>query len=105
MLFRSNKGQGQGSPGSAFSFFPDPSSQLRKPLILASGDGSQRVHFLSPVSEDPANWEYSESILLDVGSTIGQIAIADVDSDGFVEVFVPAYDAGRIEVFTTRRSH
>ena len=100
-----NKGQGQGSPGSAFSFFPDPSSQLRKPLILASGDGSQRVHFLSPVSEDPANWEYSESILLDVGSTIGQIAIADVDSDGFVEVFVPAYDAGRIEVFTTRRSH
>lgn len=98
-----NKGQGQGSPGSAFAFFPNTKSKNQKPLILASGDGSQRVHFLRPVSEDPHNWEYAESILLDVGSTVGQIAIGDVDLDGFVEVFIPAYDAGRIEVFTTRQ--
>jgi len=97
-----NKGQGQGSPGSAFAFYPNPSSRSKKPWILASGDGSQRVHLLKPISQDPNNWEYRESILIDVGSTVGQIAIGDVNSDGFVEVFVPAYDAGRIEVFTTK---
>ena len=31
---------------------------------------------------------------------IGNVDVADVDGDGFVEVFVPAWTQGQLKVFT-----
>ena len=94
-------GMGQGSPGAATAFYPNTNSIDGKPWILVSGDGSQRAHLLRPISDEYSNWTYEESILVDAGCTVGHIAIGDVDSDGWVEIFVPAYDSGSIEVFTS----
>ncbi len=91
------------SPGPVMSFFPSTRDGLKpnKPWILVSGDGSQRAHVLVP--EDPSNvknWNYREHILWNPLSTVGQSTIADIDGDGRIEIFVPAYDADQIAVFT-----
>ncbi|NQD36609.1 VCBS repeat-containing protein [Permianibacter sp. IMCC34836] len=95
-----NSGAGQASPGTAFAFHPQVSNANGKPQIMVSGDGSQRVHWLAPTSTSSSDWNYQERIVVDVGGTVGQLAIADVNGDGYVEVFVPAYDANKIYAFT-----
>ena len=59
-----------------------------------------KAHLLRPKSEEANNWEYTEEILIDTGCTVGQSAIADIDGDGGVEIFVPAYDKDLIHVFS-----
>lgn len=95
-----NGGMNQASPGAAFAFHPNVHQTSGKPQIMVSGDGSQRVHWLVPTSSSTNSWSYEERILVDVGGTVGQLAIADVNHDGFVEVFVPAYDGNKIYAFT-----
>lgn len=93
-------GFNQAAPGQAISFHPKTSQTSGKPLILVNGDGSQRAHVLTPNSDSSTDWSYTESILVDSKSTVGQSAIGDVDGDGFVEIFVPGYDKDVIHVFT-----
>jgi hypothetical protein len=92
-------GMNQASPGSAFAVQPAPAEALKKPWIIAGGDGSTKVHRLIPVSDDPANWSYVDDVILDTNSTIGQITFGDVDQDGRTELFVPAYDDNKIHIF------
>jgi hypothetical protein len=92
-------GSNQASPGSAFTFQPKV-GRSEKPYIIVSGDGSQRAHILVPKSEAAGDWSYQESILVSTGSTVGTAAVGDVNNDGFVEVFVPAWDKDTIHVFT-----
>jgi hypothetical protein len=97
-------GPGQASPGSAFAVRPNFASSWRKPLIVVSGDGSQRLHLLTPVNQRRGDFRYTESIALDVpGSVIGRPAFGDTDGDGTLEVFVPAYDAGKVFVLSFGR--
>ena len=91
------------SPGPVTAFWPKNRSGIatHKPWLLVSGDGSQKAHILVP--SDPAdsrNWNYREHILWNPASTVGQSTIGDVDNDGLVELFIPAYDANQIAVFT-----
>ena len=92
-------GIGSASPGKAEAFVAD-SNNPTKPWVLVNGDGSQKAHLLRPKSEEANNWEYTEEILIDTGCTVGQSAIADIDGDGGVEIFVPAYDKDLIHVFS-----
>lgn len=92
-------GMNQASPGTAFAIQPSTKESLKKPWILAGGDGSTKVHRLIAMSDDPNDWTYAEDIILDTNSTIGTLAFADVDGDGRVELFVPAYDDNRIHLF------
>ena len=92
-------GIGSASPGKAEGFIAD-SNNPTKPWVLVNGDGSQKAHLLKPKSEDANNWEYTEEILIDTGCTVGQSAIADIDGDGGVEIFIPAYDKDLIHVFS-----
>ncbi len=64
------------------------------------GDGSQKAHLLTPNSEDTNDWSYTEQILVHERSTIGRIAIGDVDNDGVTDIFVPAYNANKILIFS-----
>lgn len=95
-------GMGSASPGKAEAFVPDALNPSR-PWILVNGDGSQRAHLLKPESQESGEWNYSEEIILDAGCTVGQSAIADIDGDGGVEIFVPAYDKDTIHIFSYKK--
>jgi hypothetical protein len=92
-------GFNQASPGQAVSFFPHKDYR-GKPYIVVAGDGSQRAHLVVPASDDPNDWTYNESTLWNAGCTVGQTAVGDVNDDGYADIFVPGYDAGKIAVFT-----
>lgn len=96
------------SPGPISTFFPATADGKRpnKPWILVSGDGSQRAHILVPTDDtDSKTWNYREHILWNPTSTVGQSAFADIDGDGQIEIFVPAYDADQVAVFTLSSKH
>lgn len=96
------KGRGQASPGGAIPFCPK--SPCNKPWIALSGDGNQQAYQLRPRSSDPSDWEYTVERIVNVHNTVGMIAVADVDMDGYSEVFVPNYDDGLIYAYTYRPS-
>ncbi len=91
------------APGSPLVFYPSRDKR-NKPWIIVSGDGSQQVHLLVPESQNPSDWQYSEHILLNTHSTVGKLAVADVDGNGYPKIFVPAYDNNEIEILTIRPS-
>ncbi|MCX6128834.1 MAG: VCBS repeat-containing protein [Proteobacteria bacterium] len=92
-------GFNQAAPGSAFAVQPTPASPQKKPWIIAGGDGSTKVHRLVASSDDPNNWNYVEDLIFNGESTIGQLSFSDIDGDGRLELFVPAYDDNKIYVF------
>jgi hypothetical protein len=97
------KGFNQASPGVAKAFHPDLKNTRSKPWILVSGDGSQRVHLLVPQNEDSQNWNYSEKIILDTNSTVGEPVIYDIDGDGLTDFVIPAYDADKLYFLSIKR--
>ncbi|NBO37155.1 hypothetical protein EBU99_01085 [bacterium] len=102
------KGFKASSPGPVISFTPTskPGYATRKPWILVSGDGSQKAHLLVPNDDSNSNdWNYREYILWNPTSTVGQSAVGDIDGDGRVELFIPAYDANQVAVFTLTPTH
>ena len=73
---------------------------FRKPLILLSGDDDSHAYILSPVSKNASDWSYQSTKILDETSgTIGGITSGDIDGDGHIEIFVPAYSKGVIYVY------
>ena len=65
-------------------------SQNEKPSIIVSGADDGRVYLLRPRSWSEYIWHYDTDIILHrENSRIGVPAVADVDGDGNVEVFVP----------------
>lgn len=97
------RGMGQASPGRAIAFHPNADKKDQKPLIIVAGDGSQKAHLLTPNSEDSSDWGYKEDIILKVDKgVIGQIAVGDVDFDGNMELFIPAYDEDKIHIYSVK---
>eukprot|EP01137_Pigoraptor_chileana_P036707 Opistho-2@32739 len=96
-------GFNQASPGAAFAFHASTTTMSGKPLIALGGDGSQQAYLLTPKSTDASSWDYDLAVVIDVAGTVGQVAIADVDGDGFNELFVPNYDKSEIHAFTFRQ--
>ncbi|MEB3198572.1 MAG: VCBS repeat-containing protein [Candidatus Sericytochromatia bacterium] len=95
-----NGGPNQASPGAPVVV--PGAAPNGKALILLAGDGSQRVHLLAPRSTDRSDWNYQLIDLANLGCTVGQLAVADLDADGAPEIFAPAYDKHQIHVFTLR---
>lgn len=70
-------------------------------MVFLSGDDEGTAYVLSPVSDDPKNWIYNQTIILKTGGdTVGQIACADVNGDGLTEIFIPSYSTSEVFVFT-----
>jgi len=74
-------------------------------VILLSGDDDGRAYMFEALSQDPFDWTYNKTTFLDVGDgTVGEIAAADVNNDGYVDVFVPSYNGNQVVVFTFKQA-
>eukprot|EP01126_Amoeba_proteus_P066744 TRINITY_DN971_c0_g1_i4.p1 TRINITY_DN971_c0_g1~~TRINITY_DN971_c0_g1_i4.p1 ORF type:complete len:303 (-),score=62.48 TRINITY_DN971_c0_g1_i4:111-1019(-) len=88
-------GYNQAAPGSPEPFYPKAGMSGNKWLAL-SGDGAQYAYQLAP--DDGLN--FTRSDLVNAAATVGQLAVEDVDQDGYTELFVPAYDTGVVYVYS-----
>lgn len=71
-----------------------------KPSILLSGDDDGHAYYLEPRSDEPSDWTYEMQIILNAGDgTVGELSFADVDGDGYVEIFVPSYSTNEVFVY------
>ncbi len=121
------KPPGRMAPGHAQPFYPVRCfERLTKPWILVSGDESGKVWVLLPEKlYDSENWNYTSSVIFDLnnyygagttqtpmidpfGITISTIGAPAVRYDhpgpfGIAEIFIPAFEAKDIHVFTYRK--
>jgi len=90
----------KGSPGAATPFHIETKEAGKeKPQILLSGDDGGFVALLRPRSALAGDWSYSLGYVCNSTGTMGGPSIADVDGDGLVELFIPFYSEGKVEVF------
>jgi FG-GAP repeat len=68
--------------------------------VTGSDDG--RAYVLSPVSEDRNDWNYQITTVADYGliQTVSGIAAADVDGDGYAELFVSVHNMNYVQVYS-----
>merc|ERR1739838_1043697 len=91
---------GKGSPGTAVAFWPT-SHKTGKPYIFVSGDDDGNYFVESATSEDVNDWTYKQTLVYEQRSgTVGSFAIADVNGDGYNEVFLSVYQNQFIRVMT-----
>lgn len=95
------KGINQAAPGDPVPFYPHGKPQPgMKPWIAVSGDGSEYAYIYAPDRpKDSENWSYSRVWSINLSATVGSPAVDDIDSDGMVEIFFPAYEPGVVHVF------
>ncbi|XP_045177427.2 uncharacterized protein LOC123537655 [Mercenaria mercenaria] len=90
-------GNGKGAPGSSFTARV---SNDTKPVIILSGDDNGSAYILTAKSQDKTNWDYTQTTVVTTGGeTVGQLACADVDGDGKLELFVPSYSTSVVYVY------
>lgn len=91
-------GLNQAAPGSARVFYPTPQGRkAAAPYIAVAGDAAQKAYVLVPGSDD---WIYETTELHDCGCTVGQMAVGDINGDGYAEVIIPCYDDGLLVAYT-----
>lgn len=93
----------RGSPGAAKAFQARTGAS-GKPQILVSGDDGGFVSVLTALSEDSGSWEYSQEWVCNSTGTMGTPSVADVDGDGFADIFVPFYSSNKVEVYSYEES-
>ncbi|XP_070564037.1 uncharacterized protein [Ptychodera flava] len=99
--FDGGPGEGNGAPGSGFTFRPASEPDRNKPLILLSGDDDGTLYMIEPFDDtDVSNWNYFTTALWTVSGTLGGISAMDVDNDGYEEVFLPAWTKGETQIVT-----
>ncbi|CAJ1398365.1 unnamed protein product [Effrenium voratum] len=95
--------KGKASPGDALAFQPEIKMK-GKPSIFVSGDNSNSIFLLTPMSDSTEDWRYSKNKVSYLGGDIGRPSISDVDHDGFADIFVPVYDAKQIVHYKFRKA-
>ena len=73
-----------------------------KPWIIISGDDEGTTYYLVPNSQSTSDWSYEKFTIVDEGERqiVGTPTAADVNGDGYAEIFVPAYQLGKVSAFT-----
>ena len=85
-------------PGFPYAVHPN-GEQDEPAYILIAGDGDYSMHMMVPTG-DRGKYEYEDHIVVDAGGTVGALAFQDLNGDGWLEVLMPNYDKGYIEVWT-----
>ena len=86
------------APGFPYAVWPQGYKKGERAHILVAGDGGHDAHVLVP-SGDSSEFDYENDIVVKAGGTVGALATADFDGDGWLEMYMPNYDKGYIEVF------
>lgn len=89
------------SPGVARPFYPTGGSQ-QKPWIAVTGGDDGRAYVLSPQSQAVNDWNYQLTTVVDYGliQSVTGITAADVDGDGYAELFVSVRGMNYVQVFS-----
>merc|ERR1711871_728155 len=95
-------GTGKAAPGWPFPFRANTQQDPSVPLqILLSGDDNGGFYVLTP-NAAKGKFVYDQTTLVQYPGTVGKPEVADVDGDGWVELFLPDYEGGLIQVFTAK---
>lgn len=86
------------APGFPYAVWPHGYKRGERAHILVAGDGDHRAHVLVPTG-DASKFEYQDDVVVEAGGTVGALATADLDGDGWLEMYMPNYDKGYIEVY------
>ena len=87
------------SPGFPYAIWPEVATTGKVPAHIAvAGDGDHKAHLMQPTG-DRSQFEYTDYVLSNAGGTVGALTWADLDEDGWLELYVPNYDKGHIEIF------
>lgn len=88
------------APGFPYPFQPQTAHENKKGYpahIVVAGDGDHSAWIMTPT--DTHDWAWERDLIKDMGGTVGALTFADLDNDGWNELWVPNYDDGKIEVF------
>lgn len=87
------------SPGFPYIVWPKVSEWGKgDSTMMIAGDGDYTFHVMTPSTEGETS--YADYFTKFENGTVGALAYADLDNDGWLEVFVPNYDKGYVEVFS-----
>ena len=86
------------SPGFPYAVHPNGQKDGERAHILVAGDDDDSAFLLTPTG-DASKFEYEKDLITNVGGVVGALATYDVDGDGWLEMFVPNYNDGYVEVF------
>ena len=86
-------------PGYPYLFHPDNDTNSRAHILL-NGHGNERIWLMTPTG-NAADYEYQLDEIYDVGAVAPNLQLADLDGDGYMELYVAAYQKGCVEVFKT----
>jgi hypothetical protein len=93
---------GDGMPGQTRIFKPVITDNV-KPWILLAGADKGTAYYLSPISQSPNDWSYSQvEIRVDTGisGTVDGIEVMDVDGDNYSDLFISLQNRDKIEVWS-----
>jgi hypothetical protein len=86
------------APGFPYAVHPNTKENNSRAHILIAGDGDHDAHVLVPTG-DASKVEYTNDIIVEAGGTVGALTTADLDGDDWLEMYMPNYDKGYVEVF------
>ena len=86
------------SPGFPYAAYPNGKKDGERAHILIAGDGDYSAHLLTPTG-DASKFEYQKDLIVNAHGTVGALATADLDGDGWLEMYMPNYDKGYVEVY------
>jgi len=81
------KGMNQASPGQVYYVNGN---------IFLSGDGSQSAYYYTYGT----GYEVTRNLLIKTSGVVGTLEVADVNHDGYLDIFVPDYTDDIVHVFT-----
>ena len=91
----------QMAPGFAYAMFPHKETANTKgarPHIVIAGDGDFSAWMMTPVG-GVGSFEFDKTLIKEEKGTVGSIALGDVTGNGFMDVLIPNYDKGYIELW------
>lgn len=89
---------GEAAPGFPIPYYPSAAQHSGPKSLIVQGDNNGYVYQLTPLADD---FTYERTELGYFGDPVGMPALADVDGDGFLEMFVPDYANDLVHVYTT----
>jgi len=88
------------TPSYPYAIYPDGYEPNKRAHILVAGSGDYKASLLIPTGDDPNEFEYEKKEIVNAKGIVGAIATADVDGDGWLEMYMANYNKGYVEAFS-----